>query len=199
MPTLPKVLIALFAVLVLAFVAGCGGGDDDEPMRSGAGNGTDAAFVAGMVPHHEGAIEMAQLARKQAEHRQVRALAEDIITAQKAEIAVLGRIADDLRQMGVEAGDLGMSEHEMGMADMEGLDGAKPFDRRFLDLMIPHHEGAVAMARKELEDGEQATLRKMAQDIITAQEREIAQMRRWRTAWYGEAAGDDAHDQGAHG
>lgn len=197
MPTLTRILVAVLAVLALVVVAGCG--DDDDTTPSGAGNGTDAAFVAQMVPHHEGAIEMARLAREQAEHPQVRALARDIITAQKAEIAVLGRIDDDLRQMGVEAGDLGMSEHEMGMADTEGLDGAKPFDRAFLDLMVPHHEGAVAMARKELEDGEQATLRKMAQDIVTAQEREIAQMRKWRTAWYGKAPESDAHGAGSHG
>jgi hypothetical protein len=52
-------------------------------------------------------------------------------------------------------------------------------------MMVPHHQGAVAIANQLLKDGEQPALRKMAQDIIDAQTKEIAQMREWRKAWYG--------------
>jgi uncharacterized protein (DUF305 family) len=84
---------------------------------------------------------------------------------------------------------MGMSEAEMGMdMDPAELDDAEPFDRAFIDAMVPHHEGAIAMAKQLLESGDQPALRKMAQDIIDAQTKEIAQMREWRKAWYGSAA-----------
>jgi len=59
--------------------------------------------------------------------------------------------------------------------------------------MVSHHEGAVAMAKQLLANGEHPELRKLAEDIIDAQTNEIAQMREWREDWYG-SAGSGAHD-----
>jgi uncharacterized protein (DUF305 family) len=73
--------------------------------------------------------------------------------------------------------------------DMTALEDANPFDRAFIDAMVPHHQGAVAMAKDLLANGEQPALRKMAEDIISAQTKEIALMRDWRKAWYGSARG----------
>jgi len=87
--------------------------------------------------------------------------------------------------------------------DMPMLRRAKPFDRAFIDMMVPHHQGAIAMAKQLLKKGEQPALRKMADDIISAQTDEIAQMRKWRKAWYGSAGsyGDSMHgsDDSMHG
>ena len=142
---------------------------------------------------------MAALAKRKAYHAEIRTLAEDIISAQESEIATMKRIADDLP--GHEAGGgghMGMSDAEMGMeTDPAMLDDAEPFDRAFIDMMVPHHEGAVAMAGQLLEDGEHRNLRATAQDIISAQTREIAQMKRWRKAWYGSARVPT--DMGEHG
>ena len=77
----------------------------------------------------------------------------------------------------------------MGMdMDMTALERAKPFDRAFIDAMVPHHQGAITMAKAELAKGSQPALRKMADDIIAAQTKEIAQMKSWRKAWYGTEA-----------
>jgi uncharacterized protein (DUF305 family) len=53
-------------------------------------------------------------------------------------------------------------------------------DREFVAMMMPHHQGAIDMARVELQYGKDPTLRQMAKDIVTAQEKEIADIRRWQ-------------------
>ena len=189
------VLPAVVALLVLGGIAaGCGDDDGD----SGSANATDAAFVTDMTAHHRGAIEMAELARRRAEHPEIRRLADDIVSAQNGEIAVMDRIRDDMHAMNMhEDGHMGMSRSEMGMdMDMPMLRRADPFDRAFIDMMIPHHQGAIAMAKKLLEKGEQPGLRRMAEDIIDAQSAEIARMRAWRKAWYG--AGRTHDDDAMH-
>jgi uncharacterized protein (DUF305 family) len=177
--TLP--LVAL-AVTLAALAAGCGG--DESGSKSGPGNAADAAFAAGMVPHHEGALEVAEMAQERAEHAAVRRMADGIIRAQKAEISVMQRIAEDLGDMGIGGGHVGMDDEAGPHTDMPMLRSARPFDRAFIDMMVPHHQGAVSMARQQLAEGEHPALRDMAKDIINAQNREIEQMRRWRTRWY---------------
>jgi len=98
-----SVLGALAVVGILA--AGCGG-DDSEKASA---NPIDRAFAADMISHHEGAIEMAEVARERGDHREVRQLAADIIVAQKAEISTLRRIGEDLDERGIERGDLGLA------------------------------------------------------------------------------------------
>ncbi len=172
-------------LLLLVGMAACGG--DDEAGSGAAGNGTDRAFVAEMVPHHESAVEMAKVARSRGQHPEVKKLADAIITAQNAEIKTMNGLAAQLDEGGVEKGDLGMAAHEMGMSgDTAMLEEAKPFDREFIDMMIPHHQGAIRMARVELEKGENAEAKKLARAIVDAQTTEIDEMNTWRVDWYGE-------------
>lgn len=182
-------LLAALAVIAVAVVVGFGGHDNSGSKTSAAGNATDAAFIADMTTHHQGAIDMAKLAQKQAEHAEVKQLADDIVAAQKGEIATMKTIRSDMHNMGEhDAGHTGMSEGAMGMdMDMTALENAAPFDKAFIDAMVPHHQGAITMAKQLLQNGEQPALRKMATDIITAQTKEIAQMKEWREAWYGSA------------
>jgi uncharacterized protein (DUF305 family) len=193
MRTRMKTRFVAVAVAVAAVaVAGC-----SNDTGSAAGTSTDAAFITDMTTHHEGAIEMAELAKTRATHPEVRALANDIISAQRAEISVMGRVRDDMHGMGMQnGGHMGMSQHEMGMdMDMSTLRRARPFDRAFLDMMVPHHHGAIRIARVELAKGKQGGLRDIALKIIGAQSREIRQMRDWRKRWYG-SGGAAMHGSG---
>jgi uncharacterized protein (DUF305 family) len=62
------------------------------------------------------------------------------------------------------------------------------YDLRFIDAMIPHHEGAIIMAKEALKKSKRPELKKLATEIITAQEKEIAEMNSWRKAWYPKAS-----------
>ena len=73
----------------------------------------------------------------------------------------------------------------MGMTmDPEELAERDPFDKAFIDNMIPHHESAIDMANAALKDSENPEIRQIARAIVDAQEREIELMRGWRNEWY---------------
>jgi uncharacterized protein (DUF305 family) len=172
-------------------LTGCSTGpqeDHESSASADAGatfNDADIAFAAGMIPHHEQAIEMAQLADERAEDPRITDLAARIEAAQAPEIDTLtGWLGD----WGVEPGDdgghgagMGHDADAMGIMseeDMDALtaaDGAA-FDRLFLEQMIEHHTGAVAMAETELADGEFPGALEMAEAIQTTQNDEIAEM-----------------------
>lgn len=149
------------------------------------GEYSDAAFVDSMVPHHEGAVEMAEVGLENAEHDQIRRLSQDIIDSQQAEIETFGRLRE-----GIGGPTMEMSEEDMSamgmMEDPQRLANEDPFDRAFIDNMTPHHESAVAMAEVALRETENPEIRRIAGDIVAAQEREISQMERWRQEWYPE-------------
>jgi uncharacterized protein (DUF305 family) len=159
---------------------------------------TDRAFVREMVPHHEMAVEMAEMARMKADHRRIKTLAKSIIEDQNAEIRQLTAIRkrlnvkplpsghDEHETMMRDAETLGLTMDQMGMdMDMDELENAKPFDKAFIDMMITHHQGAIRMARAELDKGGNAELRAIARAIVAAQKREITEMNRRRKQWYG--------------
>lgn len=167
------------AVAGALLVAGCGEGDSSTDSSSGAvGNPVDRAFVADMIPHHEAAVQMAQIAQERGSSDFVKKLADDIIKTQNAEISTMRAADQRLEAAGVAKGSLGVPAHMMGMDhDPAGLRTAKPFDRAFIQMMIPHHEGAVTMSKAEIAKGRDPELKMLAEEISTAQEREIAQMR----------------------
>src|SRR6266545_8160386 len=116
----------------------------------------DQAFIDMMVPHHEGAVAMAEIARERAEHREVKDLAEDIIRSQEAEIAQMKawRLAwygSDQTPSMSETPMLHpmVGESAMIMAeDVQALrEAPEPFDRAFIEAMIPHHQSAIDTAQ----------------------------------------------------
>lgn len=183
-----------FGVLVAGVaLAACGSDDDTADSGSASqtapGNGTDRAFVADMIPHHESAVDMAKIAQQRGKSEFVKNLADDITRTQNAEITTMRAIASRLDDAGVKAKDLGVPEHQMGMDnDLAVLRKADPFDREFIDMMIPHHQGAIRMARVELAKGSSTQAKKLAEQIIASQSREIDAMNMHRTAEFGAAS-----------
>jgi uncharacterized protein (DUF305 family) len=162
--------------------------DDASEMLMENGDYSDERFIDAMVPHHQGAIEMAQVALENAEHPEILALAEEIVAAQETEIEQLKAIKQEQFGTSEVSMDTNAEEMEgMGMAmDPQELATQEPFDKAFIDNMIPHHESAIAMAQVVLEESENPEIRKIAGAIVDAQEREIEQMRSWRGEWYPE-------------
>ena len=201
--------LMLSATLALASCAGSGGGDEQESsapeddmrgMDHGSestdtsemlmenGEYSDERFIDAMIPHHQGAIDMAQVALERAEHPEILALAEEIVSAQETEIGQLKAIKQE--QFGTSEVTMEMSAAEMegmGMTmDPDELANQEPFDEAFIDNMIPHHESASSMASVALAESENPEIREIAGAIVEAQEREIEQMRSWRDEWYPE-------------
>jgi uncharacterized protein (DUF305 family) len=140
----------------------------------------DAQFIDGMIVHHDGAIAMAQQALEQAERPEIKTMAQAIIAAQEQEHTQLRAWRSawypDL------APTSGMS---MDMGTMEVSDDtSKPFDKRFIEAMIPHHESAIVMARDAQQKAEHQEIKDLAAAIISAQEAEIAQMIQWQQEWF---------------
>ncbi|TFV43962.1 DUF305 domain-containing protein [Blastococcus sp. TF02A-35] len=146
-------------------------------------NDADVTFAQGMIPHHQQAIEMAQMASERAEDPRVLDLASRIEAAQQPEIETL---TGWLKEWGVEDNGMGGMDHGGGMMsedDMNALMAASgaEFDRLFLEQMIEHHTGAVEMATTEAGEGQDTEALAMANDIRDTQNAEIAEMRQLLT------------------
>lgn len=159
-------------------------------------SGIDAHFIEQMIPHHEDAITMANLALQRAKRKEIKTLAENIISAQQNEINTMsewytnwfGRKlpsgADVMNQHGMMSGD-GMHMGMMGdERDNAKLEAAQDFDKAFIEEMIPHHQMAVMMASMLKGGTQRPEMKQLADDIITAQTDEIGQMRSWYSEWY---------------
>jgi uncharacterized protein (DUF305 family) len=164
---------------------GSGGMARDMVMENG--RYSDERFIDAMVPHHEGAVDMAEVALKNAEHEVVRQLAEDIVSAQEAEIRELKSIKQEEFGTSEVPMEMGAGEMEaMGMTDPDELANKDSFDKAFIDAMIPHHRSAISMAQVALQESDNPEIREIARNIVGAQKKEIAQMQEWRRKWYAE-------------
>ncbi|MDF2208686.1 DUF305 domain-containing protein [Limnospira platensis] len=171
------------------------GGMDHADMDLGpADENYDLRFIDAMIPHHEGAIIMAQEVLGKSERPELQNLAVEIIQAQATEIAQMR----EWRQAWYpDAPDTPMAwdnqmNHMIEMSpqqisamrmDMDLGEADDEFDRRFLQAMIPHHEGALVMAKDLQEKSDRPEMQSLAEDILTSQEAEIDQMEAWLKEW----------------
>lgn len=174
----------MLAALAAALAVGaCGSNSSSSSSSSSSGtgapgNGTDRAFVDMMVPHHQSAIAMAKIAQKRGQSQFVKTLAGNIIRTQGEEISTMKAEDAKLAKAGVKMGGLGMDGSMMGMNMNTGmLKMTSNFDQEFFTMMIKHHQGAISMARMELDKGSDPKLRSLAQAIIKAQQKEISDMK----------------------
>jgi uncharacterized protein (DUF305 family) len=167
---------------------GMGSGEMAKQMVMEKGKYSDKAFIDAMVPHHQGAIAMAEVALKNAQHEEIIQLSRNIISSQQAEIVELKSIKQE--EFGTSNVPMEMSPEQMWgmgmMMDPQQLANQKPFDEAFIDAMIPHHQSAIEMAQVALENSDNPKIKELAQNIISAQQREIEQMTQWRQQWYPE-------------
>jgi uncharacterized protein (DUF305 family) len=164
---------------------GMGSGSMARQMVMENGRYSDERFIDAMVPHHQGAVDMAEVALRNAEHKEIKQLSRNIISTQRAEIAKLKAIKQ--QEFGTSEAPMEMSTQEMqmmGMTEPDELANEDPFDKGFIDAMIPHHRSAISMAQVALEESENPKIREIARNIVGAQKREIAQMQQWRGEWY---------------
>jgi uncharacterized protein (DUF305 family) len=149
------------------------------------GEYSDERFIDAMVPHHQGAIGMAEVALENAEHPELLQLARIVISTQQAEIEQLRSIKE--QEFGTSEVPTQMSPEEMemmGMEDPAELANQRPFDEAFINAMIPHHESAISMAQVALAESDNPRIRELAASIVEDQEAEIAQMTEWGREWY---------------
>jgi uncharacterized protein (DUF305 family) len=160
----------------------------------------DQAFIDAMVPHHMMASQMAQLAVTKAKHSQLRQMARMIIRDQNREIAQMkawrkawyGSGQIPMTHM-MHNGDVMMSHGSMmGLPmrmkmDMGKLRAAKgdAFDKMFIEMMIPHHAGALMMAREALDTTARPQIRSLSHNIIDKQAQEIGTLHTWHRRWFG--------------
>ena len=195
-------LAATTAILALtATLAACSTGEEptaeppaapessssEEAEETTEHNAADVEFTQMMIVHHQGALEMAELAVERASTEEVRTLAERIAAAQGPEIELMSgwlQTWDEELPAGAEHGGMDHGGMEMdgldqseAMAELESLTG-DDVDRRFLELMTAHHRGAVEMSEELLDAGENGEARELAQKIIRDQEAEIVTMGR---------------------
>ena len=169
------------------------GAEHAMPQAAHAAHTSDQMFIDMMVHHHQGAVDMAKIARDRAEHAEIKAMAESIITSQEAEIGQMkawrkvwfGSAEPHTMDMPMTHGEMPGMASMMNMSkDIEALKTATPFDLAFLDAMIPHHEGAIMMAQDAGPKAQHPEVSGLSTNIIRDQTGEIAQMKEWRKSWY---------------
>lgn len=163
--------------------------DTEKMYETYSGEEYDRYFIATMLEHHQGAIDMAELAVTNAGHQELKDMADAIVTAQSNEIDQMktwqkewGYSASYGEQMIDHSGMNMMDDMVAMMNELEGKTG-DDFDKLFLSLMIEHHKGAIDMARPGLKNAYHQEIKDLAGAVVNEQSAEIEQMKTWQKEW----------------
>lgn len=176
-----KTKLAVCVATVAALISACGSSNSDGDASF---NDDDVMFAQMMIPHHEQAIEMSDIALDPtvAASPAVVELANEIKGAQDPEISLMKSYLDEWNKSLTP--DNGMDHGSMmdGMLTPQELDElalltGPDFDAKWATAMIAHHEGAVSMANDVIADGTSPETKKLAEEIIAAQQAEIEELR----------------------
>ena len=185
-------------LLSIALTTGCGGEKvattdpamttaataTDSTMPANAPASYDLQFLDTMSKHHLAAIAMAKMAQGKIEHPLLKELIARIPVDQQKEIDQM-TIWRDLWYPGAPTAENmdmpGMkSSMNMDMTHMSTMKAGKDYDLMFIDMMTPHHDGAIEMSREAMTRSEHQEVKTLAQAIIDAQQREVDQMKQWK-------------------
>ncbi|MEY4797255.1 MAG: hypothetical protein RJA50_739 [Actinomycetota bacterium] len=179
-----KLQKVLFAVAVIA-TAGCGSAKESNSLF----NDADAMFAQMMIPHHEQAIVLAEIAENPTSGAspEVTSLAAQIKSAQGPEVELMKSFLTQWDEPVVDPGsmDHGSMDHGSKMKGMLSVEelaklstlSGKVFDKEWMLAMIAHHEGAIEMARTVEQSGKNLEVQALAKTIISGQQVEIDQMK----------------------
>ena len=164
--------------------------DDYKMYAALKGDAYDKAFIEGMIVHHEGAVEMAELALTSAKRQEIKDMADDIITTQNKEIGDMKNWqrgwnydqSTDHSTMNHDS-SMSMADHmKMMMDQLQGKTG-DAFDKAFLEQMIVHHQGALNMAAPGATNAKHQEIKALTKAVVDAQTNEIKQMQNWQKEW----------------
>jgi uncharacterized protein (DUF305 family) len=183
-----RVAAALAVLLAVVMLAACGGHQHpasagDRTTEQTDHNGDDIVFARNMVPHHEQAVEMAQMVPTNTTNQQIIALANGVIRTQVPETQAFRVWL--MQWQDAQGNDPGVhgGMPMTGMVDQRTMDRLRSltgaaFDHLWLTSMVDHHRGAIAMAQDEVAHGKNPDVIYLAQRIIAGQQAEIDQMTR---------------------
>ncbi len=165
-------------------------GMDMKSSPNAAGQPYDLQFIDTMTHHHQAAVDMAKMALAKTSNEELKKFAQKIINDQTKEIGQMkdwrdkwfaGKPMAMNMEMPGMMGSMKMMSAD-GMKKMEVMSG-KEYDTMFLDMMTPHHAGAITMAKEALTKAEHPEIKTLSNQIIKAQEAEIKQMADWKAKW----------------
>ena len=192
-----SLIVAGFATVAL--VTGCSSSNDMGAMQHNSTaastpasgqqaadhNDHDVQFAQEMIAHHQQALDMAKMVPGKSTNPKVTDLAKRIEGAQDPEIKTMtawlstwGASPTASSMPGMDHGSMGSGNGMMTAEEMTklGQTTGAAFDKMWMEMMIKHHEGAITMAKTHIEKGSNADSKKLAQEIITAQQAEITEM-----------------------
>jgi len=147
----------------------------------------DNDFAMMMKSHHQAAVDMAQAELESGKDEDLKKMAQNIISAQKTEINELQSFLDNHKNpeknydpaMKEKGFSKVMGQNMTMMMDMPKMDESSSTDKHFVQMMIPHHQGAIMMAEGFVQFGKDPGLISMAKKIISDQKMEIEQFKKW--------------------
>ncbi|WP_445259275.1 DUF305 domain-containing protein [Nocardioides aurantiacus] len=190
-----RAISALAAGLALSLVTACGSTTSQEDSAGSSAssaqhNDADVSFAQDMLVHHSQALTMVELTDGRSLTPEVKQLATEIKAAQAPEIKTFTtwlkewdeEVPDASQDMSSMEGMEGMDHDMPGMMsgeDMTKLEGApdSQFQSMWLEMMIEHHEGAVDMAKEQIDEGKYEPAISLAEEISTSQTAEVAEMK----------------------
>ena len=186
-------------LVAVALLGACGGSSStygktetatdavDTAQKAVDFNTADTEFAQMMIPHHEQAVEMSDIALDPTVGASdvVKSLATRIKAAQDPEITEMKGFltlfgASSSMDHSMDSGDSGMGDGMLSAEDLRALPTLRgsEFDKAFMTGMIAHHVGAIDMAKKVISGGKNAAVRTLAEAIVSAQDIEITEMKK---------------------